>query len=146
MINIHATSIAYNDMGVLILGKAGSGKSDLALRMIMNKGAVLIADDRTNVEVVGGNIFASCPESIQGLLEVRGVGIKKLPHISDLPVKLIIQLVDNRDEIERLPVIDYDELEGIKLPLLKLFAFDASAPEKLVIKIESLLDLSLSLV
>ena len=50
MQNIHATSVCLNNKGILILGKSGSGKSDLALRLIEQAGALLIADDRTDLQ------------------------------------------------------------------------------------------------
>ena len=79
--NIHATAVAIEKKAVLILGKSGAGKSDLALRLIMDKNAELIADDRVDIESVNGVLKAACPKNIQGLLEVRGIGICKFPFI-----------------------------------------------------------------
>lgn len=73
--NIHATCISYRDNGILLIGPSGSGKSDLALRMMMNKGAQLVADDRTDVEEKFGRLRATCPENIRGMMEVRGIGL-----------------------------------------------------------------------
>lgn len=67
MENIHATCIALNNRGILLTGASGSGKSDLALRMILEKGAVLIADDRTDIRRGANRPVASCPETIKGL-------------------------------------------------------------------------------
>ena len=75
MFNIHATLISFHNKGILLTGKSGVGKSDVALRMIMEKGAVLVADDRVDLVCANGNLFGSCPKNIRGLLEVRNVGI-----------------------------------------------------------------------
>ena len=49
MLNIHASLVALDNKGILLLGKSGCGKSDLALRLIMEKGAKLVADDRVDL-------------------------------------------------------------------------------------------------
>ena len=77
-LNIHATCISLKNKGILLLGPSGSGKSDLALRAIMQKNAKLVADDRVDISLKNNNIYASCPAAIQGLLEVRGIGIISL--------------------------------------------------------------------
>lgn len=140
MTNIHGTSIAYRGAGILIIGKSGSGKSDLALRMIISQGAILVADDRTNLVVQNQSLLASCPDTILGLLEVRGVGLKKMPFLSETTIKLVVELVENSKQIERLPEPEFYPYDGLQLPLLKLWPFEASATEKLVIKMDSLLD------
>lgn len=140
MLNIHATTIVYRSCAVLIIGASGAGKSDIALRLINRHGAVLIADDRTDIEVKDGRLEVSVPEKIAGLLEVRGVGILKMPYQPSGVAALVVELVDNPRKIERLPAPEFYETEGIKLPLLKLYAFEPSASDKIVIKIDSLLD------
>ena len=140
MQNIYATSLNYKGKAVLLTGKSGSGKSDLALRLIMRYGARLIADDRTDVEAKNGILKLSAPENIKGLLEVRGIGIQKMPFDQEGEAALWVELTTNSKEIERLPQESFVEIEGIKLPAIKLNAFEASAPEKIVIKMDSLLD------
>ena len=103
MENIHATCIALNNRGILLTGASGSGKSDLALRMILEKGAVLVADDRTDIRRGANRPVASCPETIKGLLEVRGVGIVTPPAQAETEVFLVAELVSSLAEIERLP-------------------------------------------
>ena len=100
MENVHATCVDMNGAGVLIVGRSGSGKSDLALRLIENKGAVLVADDRTNLIVNGENLVANSPESIQGLIEVRGVGIVKKNFKPQSCVKLVV-ISSLKEKIER---------------------------------------------
>lgn len=140
MMNIHTTCIAINGKGVLIFGAPGSGKSDLALRCIMNKNAVLVADDRTNIDIREGHVIASCPANIKEMLEVRGVGICKLPALDFCKVKLVVELVKGYQDMERLPKPQFYEIGGIKIPLLKLWPFEVSAPDKLVIKLDSAID------
>ena len=131
--NIHATTVAFENKGILIIGKSGAGKSDLALRLIMNKNAILVADDRTDVENVDGIIKVSCPKNIQGKLEVRGIGIVEFPFLSSAELKLVVQLVSDNEEIERLPLPEYKEILGVKIPLIKIHPFSSSAAEKIVL-------------
>ena len=86
--NIHATCISYRDNGILLIGPSGSGKSDLALRMMMNKGAQLVADDRTDVEEKFGRLRATCPENIRGMMEVRGIGLCRFEPCPSVFVEL----------------------------------------------------------
>lgn len=133
--NIYATCVAIGDMGVLISGKSGSGKSDLALRLINNKNAVLVSDDRTDIVVKNNKLYASSPDIIKGMLEVRGVGIVKLPYVESAEIKLVINLVDDIGKIERLPEEKFYEKYGIKIPMADLYAFEVSSVDKVVIKL-----------
>lgn len=133
--NIHATSVAINNSGVLIIGKSGSGKSDLALRLINNKNAVLVSDDRTDICVKDNKLYASAPEVIKGLMEIRGVGIVRLDYTPIVEVKLVINLVDDIKKIERMSKDKFYEKYGVKIPLIDLYAFEVSAVDKVVIKL-----------
>lgn len=134
MENIHATCISCQNKGILLLGKPGSGKSDLALRMIMDKGAVLVADDRTDLSVRGNILTASCPENIRGLLEVRGLGIIPFQAIERADICLAVELVSEIKEVERFPHKEiFFIFEEIKIPLIKLYPFECSALDKLVL-------------
>lgn len=138
--NIHATCVELNNSGVLLLGASGSGKSDLALRLIMNKGAKLVADDRVDIFEQNGKIFASAPENIKGLLEVRGVGIVNMPAAADIEVKLAVELVANANEVGRMPENLQHQILNYAVPLLKLYPFEASAADKVVIKLNAVVD------
>ena len=118
MQNIYATSLNYKGKAVLLTGESGSGKSDLALRLIMRYGARLIADDRTDVEVKDGHLKLSAPENIKGLLEVRGIGIQKVPFDQEGEAALWVELTTNSKKIERLPQESFVEVEGVKLPAI----------------------------
>ncbi|MFN7176949.1 MAG: HPr kinase/phosphorylase [Thermaurantiacus sp.] len=123
---IHATAVAIDGGGVLLLGGPGSGKSDLALRLI-DRGAVLVADDRVDLSVHGSRLVAAPPEAIAGRIEMRGVGILERPHCASIPLLLGVHLGQSA---ERLPSARSSEWLGISLPMLFLPAFEASAPLK----------------
>ena len=140
MLNIHTTCININNKGILLMGASGSGKSDLALRMIKHAGAILVSDDRTDIEIKNGKVYGKTPHTIAGLLEVRGIGIQKVPHVEEVEIKLVVELKKTYQEIARLPQAEFYDFEGVKLPLLKLYPFEASAPDKIVIKLDSMVD------
>lgn len=125
---LHATCVAIGGHAVLLRGPSGAGKSDLALRLI-DAGAVLVSDDQTRVEAAGGRLLASPPPAIAGLLEVRGLGLVRLPHRPGTAVVLVVDLVAPED-VERLPAETGIELEGVRLPLVRLAPFEASAAAK----------------
>ena len=127
MIRLHATCVAIEGAGVLLRGPSGAGKSDLALRLI-DQGATLIADDQVLVARDGDTLLATAPEQIAGRIEVRGVGILRLPAVT-APLRLIIDLVPS-GEVERLPPPRHLTVEGIDLPRLLLNPFECSTPAK----------------
>ena len=137
---LHATSIAISSSCVLLLGKSGSGKSDLALRLIDDGGARLIADDQTVLTVKAGRLMASAPAILRGKIEVRGLGIVELPAARmtrQAPVALLVELVAPKD-IERMPQPMQRKIFGIAVPVLRLAPFEASAPAKLRLALASL--------
>jgi serine kinase of HPr protein (carbohydrate metabolism regulator) len=124
---IHVSSVAIDGRAVLIGGRSGAGKSDLALRLI-DRGATLISDDYTFVRRVGTRACASAPERIAGRIEVRGVGIVELTAAQDVPVALYVDL---SGEPVRLPEgKDRIAIAGISIPSLALDGHHASAPLK----------------
>ena len=129
--NVHASCVECNKKGVLIYGPSGSGKSDLALRLIMENGAKLVADDRVNLQVLKSKIKATAPTILKGFLEVRGVGIVKFSSVN-ADLFLAIRLVEKREMVERLPERESYEFGGISIPQISLYAFDASAPSKIL--------------
>ena len=131
---LHATCVALDGRGVLLRGPSGSGKSDLALRLI-DEGALLVADDQTEVrrevglEGLPGRLLAQAPETIAGRLEVRGLGIVAQPALATAPVALVVDLV-RAAEVERLPE-DRVELQlAEEGPAIALDPFAASAVAK----------------
>jgi serine kinase of HPr protein (carbohydrate metabolism regulator) len=131
--NLHATAVALDGRAVLISGPSGSGKSDLALRML-DRGFVLVSDDRTIVRKEGTRLVASAPETIKGKLEVRGVGIVEMEHKNNLPVALVVELT--RD-IQRMPDENRERMIlGIAIPLVNIDAMTASAPSKVAVALD----------
>jgi HPr kinase/phosphorylase len=124
---IHATAVAIDGRGVLLLGPSGAGKSDLALRLI-DRGARLIADDRVDLARDGTSVTLSAPARIAGLLEVRGLGILRYPCVA-APLTLAVELVA-AETVERLPERDAELFCGMAIPILRLAPFEVSAPIK----------------
>jgi len=140
MINIHATAIKYKNFGIMIMGECGSGKSDLALRLIKQFGAKLVADDRCNLEIRNSKIVVSCPDNIKNLIEVRGIGIVPMKAAKNAVISLVVELVDDIKKIERMPQKETFMFADAAVEKIKIYPFECSAAEKIVIKVESLLD------
>ena len=137
---VHGTAAACWRAGagwraVLITGPAGSGKSDLALRLI-GRGWRLVADDYAHVVAAGGALYAVAPETIAGRIEARGVGIMPVCARGPTRLALIVELTDETPE--RLPEPETRTLEGIGLPLLRLRGREASAVEKVAAALAAL--------
>lgn len=127
---IHATCIAVGDAGVLLRGPAGSGKSDLALRLI-DGGGELVADDVVDLTLAGpGQLRASAPPALAGLLEVRGIGPLRLPFRDHVILRLSVDLMPAAG-IERVPLPSEAEFLDCRLPLLRLDPLTASAAARL---------------
>lgn len=130
-VNIHATCIAIGNRGVLLLGASGAGKSDLALRLI-DDGARLVADDRTLISVEKGRLIARCPDSIRGLIEIRGLGIVQLPVKPSVAIALVVRL---GKEGPRLPAPAFYQpprplMPATLPPQIQLDAHFAATPAK----------------
>lgn len=115
-------------VGVLLRGPPGSGKSDLALRLI-GGGARLIADDQVELSAADGRLSATAPAAIAGLLEVRGLGPVPVAAGVSAPLRLVYDLVEP-EAVERLPAPATVTYEAVEVRLLRLAPFEASAPDK----------------
>ena len=133
--SIHASTVAIDGRAVLITGPSGSGKSDLALRLL-DRGFTLVSDDRTVLRRERDILCASPPEQIAGKMEVRGIGIVEVENASDVPVALLVELTS---DIQRLPD-DRSERPflGVPLPLVSIDAMTASAPSKVALALDRL--------
>ncbi len=129
MRNIHATAVRIDGRGVLIRGPSGSGKSDLAVRLI-EAGGDLVADDQVFVAEEHGKLIARAPDQICGKIELRGYGIITMPYRSDAEIDLVVDLKPSRD-IERMPDGKTVTLEGVAIPVLDIDGFEASAVAKI---------------
>jgi HPr kinase/phosphorylase len=123
----HASCAAFEGAGVLLLGRPGSGKSDLLLRLL-DIGFALVADDRVDID----QGVARPPRSLAGLLEVRGLGIVRRPWIAEARLALAVELDQPAARgLERLPVARrHAELD---LPLIALDPLHASAPSRIAL-------------
>jgi len=128
MTTLHASVIAIDEQAILLRGPSGSGKSDLALRLI-EQGAQLVADDQVTLVKKGADLIAFAPDPIAGLLEIRTIGIIKLAHLKAAPVRMIIDL-DPAHDPERMPQDPQTTLENVTLPCYHFKAFEASTPAK----------------
>jgi serine kinase of HPr protein (carbohydrate metabolism regulator) len=132
---LHATSVAIEDNGVAIFGDSGSGKSDLALRLI-DSGATLISDDITVFSKLEKNINLFGIENTKGLLEVREVGIITVPYVEGIKLKLVVRLTDK--VIERIPKTNQINLLGLKFPKLEINGKNSSSVAKVKVKLNEI--------
>lgn len=134
----HATCIAVGPDGVLLRGPPGAGKSDLALRLIGTPppegepAARLLSDDQVIVKRVADRLVARAPESIAGLMEIRGVGICRVPSADEARIVLLVDLVA-REAVVRLPPdpLPTEDILGLPVPKAQLASFESSALLKL---------------
>jgi len=130
---LHASTVASEGRAVLITGPSGSGKSDLALRML-DRGFSLVSDDQTIVKRDGKRLLASAPHNIAGKLEIRGIGIIDMDRTDNVPIALVVELTS---DIQRLPDDSRERpFLGVKLPLVTIDAMTASAPSKVALALD----------
>ena len=142
---IHATAVAVLDAAkplggavegvVLLLGDSGSGKSDVALRLIA-MGGKLVSDDQTVLFMRGPRLFADAPPNLSGCIEIRGLGIMQVEKAPAAPVVLAVRL-EAQAATARMPEPSFYALPpglqaDVKVPLLTLSAYEASTPAKVV--------------
>lgn len=135
---VHATAVAIGGRALLLRGPSGSGKSDLALRLI-DAGARLIADDYSKLQREGDAILVRAPEAISGLIEARGVGILEVEPLEAAPLALIVDMVAPQ-QVERLPDPGSETIFGLAIPVVAIAPFEASAPAKLRFALIALTD------
>jgi serine kinase of HPr protein (carbohydrate metabolism regulator) len=131
MSQLHANCVRIGAHAVLLRGPSGSGKSGISLRLI-DAGAFLVSDDRTDLVARDGRLIASAPDPIAGLCEVRGIGIVRgLPQKSEGEVRVLIDLAADQTTVERMPEPEYEEICGIAIPRWTLCASDLAIEAKI---------------
>ena len=131
----HSTSVVIEDLGILIRGQSGSGKSDLALRLI-DSGATLISADVTICKKIGDYLYLFSHSDTRGLLEVREIGIMTVPYVENIKLTLVVELVE--EKLERIPRMMSCNILGVKFPKIKIFGKSSSAVAKIKIKLNQL--------
>jgi serine kinase of HPr protein (carbohydrate metabolism regulator) len=116
--------------GVLIMGSSGAGKSDLMVRAL-DHGFRLVADDRTVAWISDARLFGRAPDTLAGLLELRGVGILQEPSLPVSEICFAVRCETSPSEVERVPEDAWESIGSVRIPLLRAHALDASAPAKL---------------
>jgi len=123
---MHGSCVSRNGNAVLVVGPPGSGKSDLALRLLA-RGFDLVADDQ--VDICDG--IVSCPVELAGLLEARGLGIVRLPYCKQANLALIIEL--GGATVRLPPPLMHP---GLGRPVIRIDAAAASAPERVALALD----------
>jgi serine kinase of HPr protein (carbohydrate metabolism regulator) len=116
--------------GALIEGPSGSGKSDLALRALA-AGFRLVADDRVIAFASGGRLFGRAPRVLAGLIEQRGLAILADSPLPLAQIVLKVRCKSEGEDLDRLPTLAVEIIQGLEIPVLPLSPFEFSAPAKL---------------
>ena len=144
--SVHASVVQCNQGAVMLMGPSGSGKSSLALALIRQKNAQLVADDRVFFHLDGQQqLCASAPENIAGLIEVRGMGLLRIGTQGAPPepavIRLAVELVARKD-VPRMPAQIYlppqNDLQHQPIPLLRLHAFDAQTVDVIMLALATI--------
>ena len=128
-----ATCVAIAGRAILIEGAPGSGKSNLALALI-DRGAVLIGDDGVSLTAHGGQLYASPPPNIAGLLEVRNLGLLQFPTVSDVRVDLVVRL--DPDAPRFIEAAELADRAGAGVPLIRLWPGETASARKAELALE----------
>ncbi len=136
---VHASCVAWHGRGVLLRGPSGAGKSALALRLI-EAGALLVADDYVKLDSrrLSGRLMASPPPRLAGLIEVRGLGLIRLPHLRRIPLDLVVDLVDaySQDALERMPMRREEVLAQVCIERIRIAQDDPAVIAKIRLALE----------
>ena len=135
MLKIHGTCVAIGNEAILFRGPSGSGKSDLALRVI-NCGGTLVSDDQTIIVRQEDELIMSSPDNIRDKIEVRGVGIVNMLAKKEVRLGLVLDMMPS-EKIDRIPIPQFCWYLGLQVPVLGLHPFENSAPLKVQLAINS---------
>ena len=132
--SVHASAVRIGNRAVLIRGPSGAGKSRLAFDLILAgragqiPKAVLVGDDRVHLDTRGGKIVVSPVRELAGLMEIRGLGIRRCEFIEQAIVGLVVDLA--APDAERLPPAEalLTRISGVKIPRIPVGANFAALP------------------
>ena len=127
---VHASAVCLDGQGVLLLGESGSGKSTVALNLIEKYGAELIGDDRIALFAEGAVLLARPHENLHGLIELRGLGLLRLPYCAKADIGLAVEL-GAASQVPRLAPSAYFTHDGVAVTLLRLHGHDPHTPLKI---------------
>lgn len=122
--NHHACALEINEIGILIKGHSGTGKTSLMLSLLErakleNLNGLMIADDQVILKRDQNQLIANTPKSIAGLIELRGHGIIKKPYKPSCDIKLIVHILED-EKIDRMPEQKYYNFEDLDLPMVEV--------------------------
>ncbi len=119
---VHASAVLVGDRAVLIRGPSGSGKSRLAFDLILAgragqiPAATLVGDDRVYLEVAQGRLVVRPARELAGLIEIRGLGIRRCDFVEQAAVALVVDLAAT--DADRMPTSDalFASINGVIIP------------------------------
>ena len=126
--SIHATAVTFDGRGILIRGPSGAGKSRLAFELITFSHCKLVADDRVMLAIPDGAIVASPAPELRGLIEIRGLGIRRCDFEPQATIGLVVDLA--ADDAARMPAPEalLTSLNGVILPRIPVGAAFSAFP------------------
>lgn len=140
---VHGTCVALGNAAALLRGSCGSGKSDLALRFLylpsdrLGADPALVGDDQIVLRREGDRVLASCPQALQGKIEVRGCGIAHLPAFAcEAELKLVVDLDWTGDRPRYPEMVEWEAVLDVPVRRAVLDPFEPSAPIKLALAIQ----------
>lgn len=116
---IHGSAVLLGEHGILIRGASGAGKSMLVVELLTvdPNDARLVADDQVILTAAHGRLLADVPDEIAGLIEMRGIGLVRLPYVAPVVIRLVVDLMEAQ-ACPRMPEDDEAQaaLEGVVVP------------------------------
>ncbi len=130
---LHASAVAFARQAILLTGPSGVGKSRLACQLIA-RGALLVGDDYLHVHVRTNRLLLSPADRLRGLLELRGIGIRRLPYLVDVPLRLVVNLNARLSADQtRMPETRAWCRQDIRIPAVSLSVADPAVAEKIML-------------
>jgi HPr kinase/phosphorylase len=126
--SVHASAVLVGARAVLIRGPSGSGKSRLAFDLILcgRSGqvapAILVGDDRVHLATVAGQLLVRPAPALAGLIEIRGLGIRRCDHVEQAVIGLIVDLAAADAARLPAPAAFCTQIDGVKLPRIPVQA------------------------